>query len=101
MFNSQNLGAMIVKKDPEVKNWEEQPYNIQNMAIDEEYGFGIINEGQAIAVARNVKVRPNEFVMPARTVFNLSEAGSTYEDISTIQVDGASPLWHKCLAESL
>ena len=73
---SQNLGALIVKKDPEVKSWETQPYNIQNMAIDEEYGFGILNEGQAIAVARNVKVRPNEFVMPARTVFNLSEQGS-------------------------
>jgi hypothetical protein len=33
------------------------------MAIEEEYGFGIINEGQAIAVARNVKVRPNEFAI--------------------------------------
>ena len=76
MFNSQNLGALIVKKEAEVKSWEEQPYSIQNMAIDEEYGFGILNEGQAIAVARWVKVRPNEFVMPARTVFNLSEAGS-------------------------
>ena len=42
------------------------------MAIEEEYGFGIINEGQAIAVARNVKVRPNEFVMPALGVFNLA-----------------------------
>ena len=72
MFNSQNLGAMIVKKDPEVKSWEDNQYNIQSMAVEEEYGFGIINEGQAIAVARNVKVRPNEFVMPARTVFNLS-----------------------------
>jgi hypothetical protein len=61
---------MIVKKDPEVKSWEDNLYNIQSMAIEEEYGFGIINEGQAIAVARNVKVRPNEFVMPARTVFN-------------------------------
>ena len=70
MFNSQNLGAMIVKKDPEVKSWEDNMYNIQSMAIEEEYGFGIINEGQAIAVARNVKVRPNEFVMPARTAFN-------------------------------
>jgi hypothetical protein len=75
MFNSQNLGALIVKKEAEVKSWEEQPYSIQNMAIDEEYGFGILNEGQAIAVARYVKVRPNEFVMPARTVFNLSESG--------------------------
>lgn len=59
-----------------MKSWETQPYNIQNMAIDEEYGFGILNEGQAIAVARSVKVRPNEFVMPARTVFNLSEQGA-------------------------
>ena len=74
MFNSQNLGAMIVKKDPEVKSWEDNMYNIQSMAIEEEYGFGIINEGQAIAVARNVKVRPNEFVMPARTVFDRSMA---------------------------
>jgi hypothetical protein len=72
MFNSQNLGAMIVKKDPEVESWEDNMYNIQSMAIQEEYGFGIINEGQAIVVARNVKVRPNEFVMPARTVCNLS-----------------------------
>ncbi len=81
MFNSQNLGALIVKKDAEVKSWEEQPYSIQNMAIDEEYGFGILNEVQAIACARYIKVRPNEFVMPARTVFNLSESGSTYEDV--------------------
>jgi hypothetical protein len=67
---------MIVKKDPEVRSWEEQPYNIKNMAIDEEYGFGILNQGHAIACARTIKVRPNEFVMPARTVFNLSEQGS-------------------------
>ncbi len=65
---------MIVKKDPEVKSWEDNMYNIQSMAIEEEYGFGIINEGQAIAVARNVKVRSNEFVMPARTVFDRSVA---------------------------
>lgn len=76
-----------------MKSWEEQPYNIQNMAIDEEYGFGILQEGHAIAVARNVKVRPNEFVMPARTVFNLSESGSTYEDVDTVNVNGARVSW--------
>jgi len=92
MFNSQNLGALIVKKDAEVKSWEEQPYSIQNMAIDEEYGFGILNEGQAIACARYIKVRPNEFVMPARTVFNLSESGSTYEDVDSVEVTGTSSL---------
>jgi hypothetical protein len=38
-----------------------------NMSIEETYGFGILNEGQAIAVAKNGKIRPNELVMPARS----------------------------------
>jgi hypothetical protein len=66
MFNSRNLGALIVDEDPHVKSWEDSQYNIQNMSVEETYGFGILNEGQAIAVAKNVKIRPNEFVMPAR-----------------------------------
>ena len=69
MFNSRNLGALIVDEDPHVKSWEDGQYNIMNMSIEETYGFGILNEGQAIAVAKNVKIRPNEFVMPARSVF--------------------------------
>ena len=42
---------------------------MNHMSIEETYGFGILNEGQAIAVAKNVKIRPNEFTMPARSVF--------------------------------
>jgi len=34
------------------------------MSIEETYGFGILQEGQAVAVAKNVKVRPNEFDCP-------------------------------------
>lgn len=64
MFNSRNLGALIVAQEHQVKSWEDGQYNIQNMSIEETYGFGILQEGQAIAVAKNVKVRPNEFVVP-------------------------------------
>ena len=93
MFNSRNLGALIVAEEPHVKSWEDGQYNIQNMSIEETYGFGILNEGQAIAVARNVKIRPNEFVMPARTVYNLSDADSTYTDLGTAPIfDPANPL---------
>jgi hypothetical protein len=80
MFNSKNLGALIVQEDPHVKSWEDGQYNMNHMSIEETYGFGILNEGQAIAIAKNVKIRPNEFTMPARSVFNLSEANSTYTD---------------------
>jgi hypothetical protein len=89
MFNSKNLGALIVKQDPQVVSWEDNRYGIQEMAIDEHYGLGIINEGQAIATMKNVKVRPNEFVLPARSVFNLNESGSTFESIDGVVNFGA------------
>ena len=93
MFNSRNLGALIVDEDPHVKSWEDGQYNIQNMSVEETYGFGILNEGQAIAVAKNVKIRPNEFVMPARSVFNLSEANNTFTDLASAAIfDAANPL---------
>ena len=90
MFNSKNLGALIVAEEPHVKSWEDGQYNILNMAIEETFGFGILQEGQAIAIAKNVKIRANEFTMPARTVFNLSESGSTYEDLATASIFHAS-----------
>ena len=61
MFNSRNLGALIVDERPHVREWDEPGMGIQNVGIEESYGFGVLNEGQAIAVARNIRVRPNEF----------------------------------------
>jgi hypothetical protein len=57
MFNSRNLGALIVDEKPHVKSWDEPQYSIHNLGIEESYGFGVLNEGQAIAVAKNIKVR--------------------------------------------
>ena len=88
MFNSRNLGALIVAQEPHVKSWEDGQYNIQSMSIEETYGFGILQEGQAGAVAKNVKIRPNEFVMPARTVFDLGSS-NTYQDVN----DPATKVW--------
>jgi hypothetical protein len=64
MFNSRNLGALIVDEKPHVKSWDEPQYSIHNLGIEESYGFGVLNEGQAIAVAKNVKVRQNEMSTP-------------------------------------
>jgi hypothetical protein len=71
MFNSKNLGALIVAEEAHVKSWEDGQYNILNMSIEETYGLGILQEGQACVVAKNGTVRPNEFIRPARPVFNL------------------------------
>lgn len=90
--------ALPRKQDPQVVSWEDNRYGIQEMAIDEHYGLGVINEGQAIATMKNVKVRPNEFVLPARAVFNLNESGSSlclgcdlFSVISGIQSLGSRP----------
>ncbi len=63
------------------------------MTIEEEYGLAVLQEAQAICVAKNVKVRPNEFVLPARTVFNLSDPASGFEAVSTVKVfDDTTPV---------
>ena len=71
MFNSRNLGALIVDEKPHVKSWDEPQYSIQNLGIEESYGFGVLNEGQAIAVAKNVKVRQNEMSTPEALIISL------------------------------
>jgi hypothetical protein len=38
MFNSRNLGALIVDEKPHVKSWDEPQYSIQNLGIEESYG---------------------------------------------------------------
>lgn len=63
------------------------------MTIEEEYGLAVLQEAQAICVAKNVKVRPNEFVLPARTVFNLSDANSMFQDVNNVDVfHAANPI---------
>jgi hypothetical protein len=45
MFNSRNLGALIVAEEPHVKSWEDGQYNILNMSIEETAGIGIVQVG--------------------------------------------------------
>jgi hypothetical protein len=89
MFNSKNLGALIVENDAHVRNFDDARYGITEMYIEENYGFGIINEGQAIAVAKNVRVVANEIVLPARSTLDIAQS-ATFEE--TIPAGfGASP----------
>ena len=90
MFNSRNLGALIVDEKPHVKSWDESQYSIQNLAIEESYGFGVLNEGQAIAVARNVRVRQNEMSTPARPIISIGADNTAFEHPQNLV--GASPI---------
>jgi len=79
VFNSRNLGALIVDERPHVKSWDEPQYSIENLGIEESYGFGVLNEGQAIAVAKNVKVRHNEMSTPARPIISIGADNTAFQ----------------------
>jgi hypothetical protein len=72
MFDSMELGALIVDEDVTVDEWNDQSVDIRKIKLRERYGIGIFNEGQAIAVLRNVKVVPNEIVLPAQADISVS-----------------------------
>lgn len=59
MFNSQNLGALIVDRDPRVQEWKDPLLDMTKLQISETYGLAIYNEGQAIVVAKDVKITRN------------------------------------------
>ena len=78
MFNSRNLGALIVDEAPAVKTIEDNRYALTEMTIEETYGFGILNEGQAIATAMNVSIQPDEFVLPARAILGIARSRACF-----------------------
>jgi hypothetical protein len=71
MFNSRNLGALIVDEKPHVKSWDEPQYSIHNLGIEESYGFGVLNEGQGNRRSEE-RQGPPERDVDARGVDHLS-----------------------------
>lgn len=59
MFNSANLGALIVDRDPRVQEWKDPLLDMTKLQISETYGLAIYNEGQAIVTAQSVKIARN------------------------------------------
>ena len=81
MFNSQNLGAMIVDRDPRVVEWSDVLLGITKMQVEETYGLAILNEGQGIITAKDVKVGRNyvadETVTPTLSISGVLEDPAT------------------------
>lgn len=74
MFDSSELGVLIVDEDVMTEEFDDPRVDIRKIKLRERYGIGILNEGKAIAVLRNVHVVPNEVVLPAQA--NISIDGT-------------------------
>lgn len=51
-----NIGVLLVKDDLTTEEWSEPARGLKNMKMIERYGIGILNQGKAIAVAKNISM---------------------------------------------
>jgi hypothetical protein len=72
MFDSNELGVLIVDEDVTTQEFEDPAREMRKIKMRERYGIGILNEGQAIAVMKNVHVVPNEVAFPAQATLSVS-----------------------------
>ncbi len=79
MFDSNELGVLVVDEDVFTEEFDDPRRDIRKIKLRERYGIGILNEGQGVAVLRNVHVVPNEVVLPATTHIDIS--GSNFSKL--------------------
>ena len=72
LFDSSELGVLIVDEDVTVDRFVDPRNDMTKIKLRERYGIGILNDGQAIAVLRNVHVVPNEIALPAQAQVDVS-----------------------------
>ena len=80
MFDSANLGALIVDEDVSTEEWDDPRVEIKKIKLRERYAIAILEEGLAISVFKNVHVVPNEVILPATT--NIDISGSNFGKIA-------------------
>lgn len=72
LFDRENLGVLLVDEDLTTEQFNEPRFDITKLKFRERYGIGILNEGQAVGVFKNVHVVPNEVVLPAQTTLDVA-----------------------------
>jgi len=72
VFQGGELGAMLIDEELMTDEWSDPRVDVRKVKLRERYGLGIYNEGLAIGLARNVKVVPNQVVLPATATIGVS-----------------------------
>ena len=86
LFDSQNLGALIVDEEVTVDTWEDMSHDIINIKLRERYGFGVYNDGLGVGVLRNIPVKANEIAFPAVPTISASTSFSELDVTSAISL---------------
>lgn len=87
MFNSSNLGALIVDAEPGLVEWKDPLLDMTKMQVTERYGLAVLQEGQGIVKATNIKIDRN-YVADESVTPSLSISGN----LADPAVSGVSPI---------
>jgi len=86
IFDSSNLGALVVDEDVSMDQWEDLSTDIIKIKLKERYAFAIYEDGLAIGVMRNVPIAANEIALPVQPT--ISSAGTLDELDITAPISG-------------
>ena len=66
------LGVLLVDEELTTEEWRDPARDITKIKFRERYCFGILNEGESVAVLRNIHNVPNKIIdEPARPHYNV------------------------------
>lgn len=74
MFDSNELGALIVDEEVTTEEFTDPKVEMRKIKLRERYGLAILNEGQGVAVMKNVKVTANEVALPAQAHIDVASS---------------------------
>lgn len=57
MCDTNELGIIVIDEDITTEEWDDPNRDIRTIKFRERYGLGILNEGKAIAVAKNINIK--------------------------------------------
>ena len=86
IFDSSNLGALVVDSDVVMDEWKDLSTDINKIKLKERYAFAIYEDGLAIGVLRNIPVKANEIALPVSAT--ISAAGSLSDLDPTTAISG-------------
>lgn len=66
------LGFLIVDEEPTTEEFNDPKVDMRKIKIRERYALAIANEGQGVAVLKNIKMATNEIVLPGRVTVDAS-----------------------------
>ena len=70
--DSSVIGAIVQDEDPSTEEFDDPARDMRKIKVRERYALVVLEEGQGIAVMRDIHVVPNEVVLPAQVSLDVS-----------------------------